>query len=280
MSYKEIEKDKFMNIIETINKKYNVLTNKQKIIANYLKENPSDICYITLSELSKKIGCSEVTILKFTQKIGLTNFVTLKKEFRNYNLTLVNKLSTSSYTINFSNEEDNASLINTMCDNESKKMQDFLQNFDSNYILEVAEEIASKRIIYLFAHDSSKILAKTLECRLLLMQFNPVIVDLADMKIVQQVLKHIDENDICIFFAFPNYYYCNDSIAETVREKNCDIILITDDKNCPVSKFSKHILVCNSKTIIFRNSLTVPISMINLLTSAMALIIGEKDTYL
>ncbi len=269
-----------MNIIEIITKNYNFLTNRQKIIADYLKENPSDICYITLSELSKKIGCSEVTILKFIKKINLTNFITLKKEFRNYNLTLVNKLSTSSYSIDFTDKEDNASLLNTMCGNESKKMQNFFQNFDSNYILKVAEEVVSKRIIYIFAHDCSKILATTLENRLILMQFNPVIVDLADMKIVQQVLKHIDENDICIFFAFPNYFYCNDSIAETVQQKKCDIVLITDNKHCPVSKFSKHILICDSKTIIFKNSLTIPISMINLLTSAMALLIGEKENYL
>ena len=57
-----------MNIIEVIKNNYNNLTNKQKLVADYLTNKPSDICYISLSTLSKKISCSEVTILNFARK--------------------------------------------------------------------------------------------------------------------------------------------------------------------------------------------------------------------
>ena len=88
-----------MNIIEIIKSNYGSLTTKQKNVADYLIHKPSDICYISLATLSKKIGYSEVTILKFCKKIGIDSFIDLKEEFRNYNQILVNKHSVSSYSV-------------------------------------------------------------------------------------------------------------------------------------------------------------------------------------
>ena len=96
------------------------------------------------------------------------------------------------------------------------------------------------------------------------------------MKQTEYVLKHIEEKDISIFISFPNYYYSIGGIAEHIKEKGAEIILITNSLQCPVSKHTNNILLCDTKTKIFYNSWLLPVAALNLLTSNLAMLM-EKD---
>ena len=55
-------------------------------------------------------------------------------------------------------------------------------------------------------------------------------------------------------------------------EKSCaSILTITDDHSSPAVPFSQYILICQTKTEIFYNSLTLPIAMVNLISSYLAM---------
>ena len=70
-----------MDILEHLQKLYPALTKKQKTIADYLIANPEEISYITLAQLSHQTGTSELTLLRFCQKLGYSNFLDLKEQF-------------------------------------------------------------------------------------------------------------------------------------------------------------------------------------------------------
>ena len=70
-----------MDIIQRINALYPKMTKKQKSIADCLLESPEDIAYITLAQLSKKTASSELTLLRFCQKLGYANFRRRAKSF-------------------------------------------------------------------------------------------------------------------------------------------------------------------------------------------------------
>ena len=72
-----------MNVIERINN-IEDFTKKQTEIANFLVNNPGQVCYMSLSKLCEEANCSEVTMLNFCKKIGYKSFIDLKKDFRKY----------------------------------------------------------------------------------------------------------------------------------------------------------------------------------------------------
>lgn len=267
-----------MNIIEIIKSNYSSLTTKQKNVADYLIHKPSDICYISLATLSKKIGCSEVTILKFCKKIGIDSFIDLKEEFRNYNQILVNKHSVSSYSVPSEITDNNSKIdyLKNICNEELDKMINFYNSVDLEGILSIAQLIYKKHIIYLFAHDASKTLASFLKVRLDVLNLNVVLVDLSDMKEVEYIMKQITKDDVSIFLSFPNYYFSIKSVAENIRNNDCEIVLLTDSLNCPVSDCTDNILMCNTRTKIFYNSWLLPIALINILTSNLAMLIEDN----
>lgn len=270
-----------MNIIEIIKSNYGSLTNKQKNVADYLIDKPSDICYVSLATLSKKIGCSEVTILKFCKKIGVDSFIDLKEKFRNYNQILVNKHSISSYSVppGITNNNSKIDYLKNICSEELDKMINFYNSVDLEGILSITQLIYKKHIIYVFAHDASKILSYFLKVRLDILNLNVVLIDLSNIKEVEYIINQITKDDISIFLSFPNYYFLIKSVAENIINNDCEIVLLTDSLNCPVSDYTDNILICNTRTKIFYNSWLLPVALINILTLILAMLIEDNSDF-
>ena len=64
-----------MDILEHIQELYPTLTKKQKTIADYLIANPEEISYVTLAQLSQQTRSSELTLLRFCQKLGCSTLL-------------------------------------------------------------------------------------------------------------------------------------------------------------------------------------------------------------
>ena len=88
-----------MDILEHIQELYPTLTKKQKTIADYLIANPEEISYITLAQLSQQTRSSELTLLRFCQKLGCSTFVGLKEQFRDYTQKMIRIASSSTYFV-------------------------------------------------------------------------------------------------------------------------------------------------------------------------------------
>lgn len=87
----------YMDILEHLQELYPTLTKKQKTIADYLIANLEEISYITLAQLSHQTGTSELTLLRFCQKLGCSSFLDLKEQFRDYTQKMIKQASSSSF---------------------------------------------------------------------------------------------------------------------------------------------------------------------------------------
>ena len=70
--------------LKTFLNDYANLTNKQQGIIEYIMNNPYDVCNLSLKELAKRAGVSEVLILKVCDILGFENYKGLKNAFQNY----------------------------------------------------------------------------------------------------------------------------------------------------------------------------------------------------
>lgn len=267
-----------MNIIDIIQQKYNALTKKQREIANYLMENPADICYVSISGLCERTGCSPVTILKFCKAIGFPNFIKLKEAFRDYNQSLVNQFSVSTYNFpkGVSQSDLKIPYLNSICQEELDAIMNFYQHLDLKNVWDIATQISSGKIIYIFAHDAPRTLTLFLKNRLDILNLNSVLVDLADMKAVEYVLKQVSSRDMAILFSYPNYYYSVASVAGQLCSKECSLFLLSDSPECPAAPYAKHSFYCETRTRLFQNSWTLPLILLNLITSTLALILEDR----
>ena len=267
-----------MNIIENISNRFDMLTRKQKEIARYLLDNPADICYISIAGLCEQTGCAPVTILKFCKAVGVPNFIELKKEFRNYNQNLINQFSVSSYDVptEITRSDSKIPFLETICQEELAIIVHFYNQIDLKNIWDIANSLAQRQVVYLFAHDASLTMALFLKNRLDILNMNVVMVDLSEMKKVEYVLNQITEHDAAVVFSYPNYYYSVSSVAGHIKKKSGELILLSNSADCPVTPLADHAVFCETRTKIFHNSWILPMIVLNLLTSTLALVIEEK----
>ena len=59
-----------------------MLTRKQKQIVTYIRDHPGEVCYLPLKELSQKVGCTEVTLLRLFQRLGFGGYSDFRREYR------------------------------------------------------------------------------------------------------------------------------------------------------------------------------------------------------
>ena len=263
-----------MDILQRIRDLDPTLTKKQRGIADYLLENPEDACYVTLAQLSHQTSSSELTLLRFCKKAGCSSFLELKNEFREYTQHMIRLLSAPAYfpPENASSEgSDKEALLTDICRREAAAVADFSASFSPESIVAAAGEIKKSRRIFIFAHDISKILGEFLEARLRLLYFNASLIDLADLAETQNRLQHLNEGDLVIFFSFPKYYYPMGSIAKKAADTGVPILTITDSISSPAAEYSTHLLLCQTATKMFYNSLTLPMTALNLLASCLVI---------
>lgn len=266
-----------MDIIQRINALYPKMTKKQKSIADCLLEFPEDIAYITLAQLSKKTASSELTLLRFCQKLGYANFLEMKNAFREYTQNMVKLLSSPQYFVpdaTITDENGKSELLREICKEESEACKKFFSSLDLLAIISAAEAIRRSKRIFICAHDISHVLAEFLAARLKLLYFDPQIIDLSSLNDTQEKLEAMTPEDLVIFIAFPKYYYPLGSIAKNAVSRGAQLLTITDSISSPTVQYSKYLLVCHTSTRVFYNSLTLPMAMANLLLSYLVIDLG------
>lgn len=266
-----------MDIQTIIQKNYNDLTKKQRQIADYLMANPAEICYISLASLSKQIGCTELTVLKFCHTLGFTGFLDLKDAFREYNRTMEESLSRSTFSVQPSSPGGSvAKCLESLRDTQLRNITEFYREADLAEFAAVAESLMDKRILYIFAHDVSRILGAYLQQRLQIMKFNAVLVDLSDMRRLETVFKNMDSKDAVILFSFPKYLFSVEEIARIAAQKCGNITLLTDRQDSPAAAYATHSIFCKTETDFFNNFWLPPLAAVSLLTSHLAQCLSQE----
>ena len=269
--------EKDMDIIQRIHSAYPEMTKKQKSIADCLLESPEDIAYITLAQLSQKTSSSELTLLRFCQKVGYSSFLEMKSAFREYTQNMVKLLSSPQYFVpdaTITDVSGKSELLRQICREESDSCKEFFASLDLLSIISAAEAIRKSKRIFICAHDISHVLAEFLAARLKLLYFEPKMIDLNNLNDTQEKLEMLTSDDIVIFIAFPKYYYPLGSIAKNAFSRGAQILTITDSVSSPTVQYSKYLLLCHTSTRIFYNSLTLPMALANLLLSYLVIDLG------
>ncbi len=259
--------------------KYEALTGKQKKIFDYMVEYPEEICYISLKALSKRLQVSEVSILRLCLALGLGGFVELKEMFRK-NINQINQnrknngklLEKLDTTIPIDNNE----LLRQICKNEQLNLNEQFTELDAEVMFSCARTLLQVNEVIVFGHDASKIPADYLVHRLNYLRIKARAIKLGDDNTVKSILPRLGVKDCAIFFSFPPYHMPIKNVTNYVKYRGIQTVTITDSLQSPAAVEGGFNFLCPTSTKFFFNSLTGPMALIGLLTSCIAVEMGDK----
>lgn len=260
-------------LIEKINKEYSSLSKNHKKISDFILESKEKAVFLTVKELSKKIGVGESTIIRFSTRLGYGCYQDFQK-----NLVEVIKVeSTATKRINATIEKINRSekhIIDIVLESEIGKIKKTSILNSKKKFDEIIEYIPKAQNIYILGNRSSYSIANYFTFYLNFILDNVRLLEFSDGSEIMEHSSKINEGDLLIVLSFPRYSKKTIEIVREIKKRNCKILGITDSKTSPITKYTDDILLAVTDMISIVDSLVAPFSLIN----AILIGISLKDT--
>lgn len=271
-----------MDIIETIKKRSTELTRKQYLVAKYMIDHPDEMAYVTLKELSRDIGVTEITILNTCASLGFEGFTQVKYEFRkamiqNQKTDVLDEKNDYTERVPKYEHDNREKVLVEIGEEEVKAISDYWANINLKKYFEAADLILSSKQIFICGRGISWTMAEYMKNRLSSCEILGITVNTELNDDVYGMLNALTEESLIIPISFPDYYFMTTKVTERARMQNAKILAITDRMDTAVAQCADITLTAPTMTRVFLNTLTAPMLMLNLLTSAIKLKQGKTE---
>ena len=258
---------------------YDSLTTKQRGVLDYLRENPENICYITLRDLSERAGVSEVSILRLCRTLGFDGFQGLKDQFRQE--LVEDRKGSSLLPLTLSEgfdglTPDRSRILSGILAREAQHTGDLLSGIDGEQLYRCVADMIKASKIYIFGHDGCRILGDYLAHRLNYFRLNAISIQMGLSESVRVQLSKLKHGDFVVLFSFPPYYRPVQSIARFVAHRNIPVLTITESMDSPAIVEGGYHFLCGTDSFLGINSFTTPASFIHILTLCIANELGPE----
>lgn len=274
------------DILTIIRKKKNGLTKKQRIVAEYMLEHQDEMSYITLRDLSRKIGVTEITILNTCQALGFEGINAVKYEFRKAQILeekidVIDEISTYNIGVVPGYElSDKEQFLKEVGTEEIGMLKDYWASVDLHRIFEAAELCTGYDRVFICGRGFSYTVAELLQNYLSYGDIYASVVNTELNDNTYGMLPVLKPDTLVIVISFPDYYYMTTKVAEFAKKAGAKLLAVTDREDTEVARLADLVLAAPTRSRIFMNTLSAVMMMLNLLASALTSIQPEKSSFL
>ena len=258
------------NTKENIKDEYNNLSKAQKKNADFLLSREDIGSFLYLNELSELSDVTAVTVLRFCKKIGYNTFSDFKKDCQNYLLSMI--LPRNVIKFNGCDLVDSIDdILEKAIEDEINLVKDSLLHINFEKIKETIHMILKCKKVHIAAKGITLPIAELLRIRFDFLCIESELIKMDNINLLPRKLVNCDENDLFIIFSFPNYTQALGDLAKCVKSLGSKVICITDKAISPPAMISDILLICQTSSIIFYNSMTAPSSLVNIIVTLLAI---------
>ena len=236
------------------------LTKKEKLIAEFILDNFAEACFITSTEIARRLQVSDSSVIRFTRTLGYTGFMDFQRSIR------------KTYTERINSVSDNITIPSERLKLSIGKL-DVLQNLKS--CVNQNDSLSFERAAGLITGSKRKFIvtsrANSCVGDMLLLLLKHLLPDVYETSHpALNVIDHlcdITENDCIVAVSFPRYSEMDLLAAQMAYEAGAKIVLITDKASSPLAKYATQLLTVSVDSNTFFNSYVAVLFTIELLCS-------------
>lgn len=223
-----------MKIEELINGQYNNLNSNDMIIGRYITRHKMECSEINIEELAKRCNVSRTTVMRFSQKLGLSGFSELKT---------ILKWEIKNYTVTTDNCMEN------VCSSYTKAIADMAdRNFD-----DICEKIYNaKRVLVYGSGAIQSSVAR--EITRIFLNGGYYFYNLEGQGETEVLLNAINPGDVMILISLSGESSHIINFAKKLKMKNVTIISITKLKSNTLANISDKNIYVSTSTVFLNNN--------------------------
>ncbi|AMJ40057.1 MULTISPECIES: MurR/RpiR family transcriptional regulator [Anaerotignum] len=234
------------------------LTKKEKLIAEFILDNFAESCFITSTDIAKRLHVSDSSVIRFTRTLGYSGFMDFQKSIRK---TYTERINSVSDNITVPSERLKLSISKL---GQSDIVESYFSNVLQNlkYSINHNDTLAFERAAGLIAGSKRKFIvtsrANTCIGDMMLLLLKHLLTDVYETSHpALNVIDHIcdiTENDCIIAVSFPRYSEMDLLAAQMAYDAGAKIILITDKASSPLAQYATQLLTVSVDSNTFFNS--------------------------
>ena len=227
------------SILLTIRSKYKEMGYGERKIAELLMNDPASILAASITEFSKKAGCGNATLVRFSRRLGLTGYQDLK-------IAIAQEIaSLSDDTESAPSGDPCYSMFTTRLRDVQTSLRKTRMVLDPGAMNRAAEKIMNAKRIIIFGLGNSAAIAQDAQHKFLRIGLNAVAC--SDNHLQAIIASHLDET--CVVIGISHSGQSVD-IIEALRLSqmcNASTICITNYDETPITKVSDICLFTQSE---------------------------------
>ena len=249
------------NIVQIIRDQYGGLNDTHKKISDFILQNLEKATFSSLMEISKKIGVSDASLVRFAKELGYNGYQELREALVDY----IRKIIYPSHKSSSFYEQGQHRIVEGVMKKDIEYITKTMSKIDIQVFDSLVDFILSARRIFCMGWGCSSFLAEYFSFVLRFFSYEAVPVIRERRPLIQQLL-FLDRDDILIVFDLLPYAAEVLEAVEYIHNKNREIkvVTITNDPLAHIVQYSELSLFCDMSGHEFRLvSLTAPICLIN-----------------
>ncbi len=246
------------------------MTPGQALVANYILEYPREAAFLTASQLGKRVGVSETTVLRLAHLLEFSGYQEMRSTMANL---LMNHLSTLERLKDYESAQE-YDFFERAIRKDLKTLTMALSTISSEDLHRLGEAMAKASAVYLAGYRSSFSLTYYLSFYLSWILPNVKNVSL-DMPF--EMLANAPSGSIVLGISFPRYSSWTVQVLETAAKLGLTTAAVTDNLTSPLAQ-QNYVLSVPYKPVSFIDSFAAPMSVLNCLILSVAQHLGEDVT--
>lgn len=221
---------------------YNQLTKAEKKVADYVLKNPSQVLYMSITDLADACNVGDTSVYRFCRTMKLQGYQEFKMK-----LSLSQGANSNSTKAGMGNKRLDDSLgemaekVLNLQLNAIKETYMLLSRDSFEKTIEMFE--AAKRVFFFGIGDS---LLTAQEARNKFLRITNKVICITDPHMQAMAASMTMEEDLIIIISYSGATKDNIHVAKIAKEAGANIVCITHFKKSPLTAYSDAILLCGS----------------------------------
>lgn len=256
------------NVIETVRKQYDALTQSQKRIAEAIVDDPEFVAFATVDKFAQRLGFSPSTIVRFAYKVGLDGYQDLQDRVRTLVRSQMRSVAESFEAASVTTHLQ-GSTFGASFDNDLEHLRRTILSLDLKALEQAVDILDAAQRIYVSGDITSYSVAHFAALAINRARGNVFLVR-ADGEGASRLIE-IGPEDALLAFTFPPYSRNVLRVVEWAIERGAATIGVTDHAVSPVGRLVSLVVPAVASGLGPQNTLVPAMAIANGLINALAL---------
>lgn len=261
-----------LNLLQRIEKKSHEFSKGQRRLADYIMNNYDIAAYLTASKLGKEAGVSESTVVRFAYQLEYDGYPELQKAIQ----VIVKTNSNSMQRLSLSSKRyREKGVLKSVMYTDAERLRDTIKGIDEEEFKKAVGYINECQRLFILGARSAAYLSGLLGYYLKMLFDNVFIVDANSTSETLEQIYNIGENDVMFGVTFPRYSKRTIYALAYAKNHGAKTIALTDNLQSPIVEYADCTLIAKSDVMTIVDSMVGPLSVVNALVTALALLRKE-----